>query len=121
VAARARKRKVFDALNNRTWVSDIRRGLTVRVLNEYIHLWELFSNAELQPDVEDTHIRQFSNTGQYTSKSAYEALFIGAIQFGPWESVSFSCVLLDSSTQKMLDSRPAGKKRVIASCSLPTL
>jgi hypothetical protein len=91
VAARARKRKVFDALNNRTWVSDIRRGLTVQVLNEYIHLWELFSNVELQPDVEDTHIRQFSNTGQYTSKSAYEALFIGAIQFGPWESVSLSC------------------------------
>jgi len=56
VAARARKRKVFDALNNRTWVSDIRGTLTVQVLIECIHLWELLLNVELQPDVEDTHI-----------------------------------------------------------------
>ena len=83
VAARARKRKVFDALNNRTWVSGIRDALTVHVLTEYIHLWELLSNVELQLDVEDTHMVQFSTTGQYTSKLAYEALFIGAIQFGP--------------------------------------
>jgi len=74
VAARARKRKVFQALNNRTWVSDIRGALTVQVLLSYV---------ELQPDVEDTHIWTFSTTGQYTTKSAYEALFIGAIQFGP--------------------------------------
>ena len=74
---------MFDALNNRTWVSGIRDALTVHVLTEYIHLWELLSNVELQLDVEDTHMVQFSTTGQYTSKLAYEALFIGAIQFGP--------------------------------------
>jgi len=78
---------VFDSLNNRAWVSDIRGALTVQILIEYIYLWEMLSNVELQPDVEDTHIWQFSNTGQYTSKSAYEALFIGAIQFGPWERI----------------------------------
>jgi len=78
---------VFQALNNRTWVSDIRGALTVQVLIEYINLWELLSNVELQPDVEDTHIWTFSTTGQYTTKSAYEALFIGAIQFGPWERI----------------------------------
>jgi len=78
---------VFQALNNRTWVSDIRGALTVQVLIEYINLWELLSNVELQPDVEDTHIWKVSTTGQYTSKSAYEALFIGAIQFGPWERI----------------------------------
>ena len=85
--ARAKKRKVFESLNNRTWVSDIRGALTVQVLIEYINLWELFSNVELQPDVEDTHIWKFSTTGQYTTKLAYEALFIGAIQFGPWERI----------------------------------
>ena len=47
---------MFDALNNRTWVSDIRGTLTVQVLIECIHLWELLLNVELQPDVEDTHI-----------------------------------------------------------------
>ena len=78
---------MFESLNNRTWVSDIRGALTVQVLIEYINLWELFSNVELQPDVEDTHIWKVSTTGQYTTKSAYEALFIGAIQFGPWERI----------------------------------
>jgi len=63
VDARAKKRKVFESVNNRTWVSDIRGALTVQVLIEYINLWELFSNVELQPDVEDTHIWKFSTTG----------------------------------------------------------
>ena len=85
--ARAKKRKVFESLNNRTWVSDIRGALTIQVLIEYINPWELLSNVELQPDVEDTHIWKVSTTGQYTTKSAYEALFIGAIQFGPWERI----------------------------------
>jgi hypothetical protein len=87
VAARARKRKVHDALNNRKWVSNIRGAHTVNVLTEYIHLWELLSNVELKPDVEDIHIWQFSTCGQYTTKSAYEALFIGAVQFKPWERI----------------------------------
>ena len=29
----------------------------------------------------------FFASGQYTSKSAYEALFIGATSFGPWERI----------------------------------
>ena len=42
---------------------------------------------ELQPDLEDTHIWQFSNTGTFSTKSAYEALFTGAILFAPWERI----------------------------------
>jgi hypothetical protein len=46
--------------------------------------------VELQPDVADTHILRFSTTGQYSTKSAYEALFIGSIHFSPWEWISKS-------------------------------
>jgi len=87
VAARARKRKVSDALENRKWVSDIRGALTVTVLTEYIHLWELLSTVMLQQDVEDSHIWQFSTCGQYTTRSAYKALFIGSVQFKSWERI----------------------------------
>jgi len=87
VAARAKKRTVHDALHNRRWVSDIRGALTVNVLIEYIHLWKSLSGVVLQPDVDDTHIWQFSASGQYSTKSAYEALFTGAIHFKPWERI----------------------------------
>jgi hypothetical protein len=29
----------------------------------------------------------FTQTGQYSAKSAYEAMFIGAVQFNPWERI----------------------------------
>ena len=92
-----------DALHNRRWISDIKGALTVQVLIEYIHLWQRLSNVDLQPKVEDTHIWQFSTCGQYTTKSAYEALLLDLHNLGhrrefgrvgPLESVSFSCGLL---------------------------
>ena len=42
---------MFDALNNRTWVSDLKGALIVHVLIGYLQLWELLENVELQPDV----------------------------------------------------------------------
>lgn len=57
------------------------------VLTEYLGLWNLISEVVLQPDVEDIHIWQFSATGRYSTKSAYEAMFIGAIQFRPWDRI----------------------------------
>ena len=68
-------------------ITDIKGALTLDVLVEYLALWDLLSEASLQSDEEDTHVWQFSASGQYTSKSAYEALFIGATSFGPWERI----------------------------------
>ena len=72
------------------------------VIFEYLQLWDFLGNFELQPDLEDTHIWQFSTTGTFSIKSAYEALFTGAILFalgrgfgiaGPLASADFSCGL----------------------------
>jgi hypothetical protein len=52
-----------------------------------LHLWDLLADFTLQPDVEGTYVWQFSSTGQYSSKSAYDSLFLGAIQFRPWERI----------------------------------
>jgi hypothetical protein len=57
------------------------------VLTEYLGQWDLISEVVLQPEVEDIHIWQFSATGRYSAKSAYEAMFIGAIQFRPWDRI----------------------------------
>jgi len=66
----------------------------VEVLLEYLQLWELLEGLELQPEVEDTHIWQFSTSGNFSTKSAYEAFFIGSIH---WERIW-------KSSQEILDS-----------------
>ena len=76
-----------EALSDGSWITDIKGALTLQVLTEYLQLWDLLSNFQLQPDVEDVHIWQFSASGQYSTKSAYEALFIGATGFRPWERI----------------------------------
>ena len=58
--------------------------LTLPMVLEYLQPWELLSTVQLQPEVEGTHMLQFSASGQYSTKLAYEALFIGAIEFSPW-------------------------------------
>ena len=87
IAVRARRRTVYDAISGRRWISDIKGALNMQVLIEYLHLWDLLSNIELQAGVDDTHIWRFSTSRVYSTKSTYEALFIGATQFGSWERI----------------------------------
>jgi hypothetical protein len=48
-----KRRKVKEALLNRRWISDIKGALTVRVLVEYLKLWDSLSEIELQPNIID--------------------------------------------------------------------
>jgi len=75
VAARGRKRTVCASLENRKLVANIKGALTVEVLREYLQLWDLLQGFELQPEVEDSHIWQFPTSGNFSTKSAYEAFF----------------------------------------------
>ena len=61
IEVKARKRSVYDAFIGGRWISDIKGALSIPVLIEYLHLWELLSNVELQPEVEDTHIWKIHN------------------------------------------------------------
>ena len=54
---------------------------------EYLELWDILSEVNLQPDVEDLHIWRFSSAGKYTAKTAYLNLFQGSILFGPWKRI----------------------------------
>jgi hypothetical protein len=63
---------VAQGLQNHSWVSDLRGALSVQVLVEYLQLWNLVDNLELQQDIPDQHLWWLTNHGDYTSKSAYE-------------------------------------------------
>jgi hypothetical protein len=64
-------RTVQDVILSRRWVSDIKGALSVAVLMEYLHLWELLSSFELQPSIEDKHLFSLASDGKYSAKSAY--------------------------------------------------
>jgi len=70
-------RTVCDALTEQSWISDIQGTLNVTVIVEFLDLWNLLSEVELQPEVEDSHTWRFSTNGKYSAKSAYESLFVG--------------------------------------------
>jgi hypothetical protein len=67
---------------NLRWVSDFQGALTVLVLMEYLELFQELEQVVLQPGMPDKHIWQrLSPTGNFSSKSAYTAMFQGAISF----------------------------------------
>ncbi|WVZ97140.1 hypothetical protein U9M48_042695 [Paspalum notatum var. saurae] len=81
-----KRRTVAEGLTDRNWVSDIRGALSVQVLVEYLQLWNLVDEM-LQPDTDDKHVWRLSRHATYSSKSAYDAFFVGSITFGPWRRV----------------------------------
>ena len=78
---------VEEALYDHAWVLDIRGIMTVEVTVEFLNLWDLLYDFQLQPKVEDTHIWRLSSSGQYSTKLAYEGFFIGSTLFGPCERI----------------------------------
>jgi len=59
----------------------------VEGLLEFLEVWDLLSLVELQDGTHDKHIWRFSNSGEYSAKSAYEVLFQGVILFRPAERI----------------------------------
>jgi hypothetical protein len=56
-------------------------ALSVGALVDYLHLWDLVSSVELQPDMEDKHIFSLASDGKYSAKVAYEGFFLGSSSF----------------------------------------
>jgi hypothetical protein len=82
-----RRRTVQEALPDNTWLQDIQGHYSVVVLAEFLDIWDLVQEILLQPEVEDVHKWRFEASGQFSTKSAYEALFHGAINFEPSKQI----------------------------------
>jgi hypothetical protein len=81
---------VQEALNGWLWISDISGGLSVGVLMDYLVLWDLLQEVELQVGIEDRQVFRLAADGKYSAKLVYESFFIGSNQFEPaniiWKS-----------------------------------
>jgi hypothetical protein len=85
-------------LNRSSWVHDIRGALTVAVLHEYLLIWDMMDGITLCQDVPDLYNWKLTHHEVYSSKSAYEAFFVGSIKFGPWKKIGKPGHLLDVSS-----------------------
>ena len=87
VSLRIRKRRsIFEALQGNTWVTDIQGALGWRGLAEYLELWDMLANVNLN-DTEDIHRWKLEASGIFSTRSAYKNFFVGAITFEPWKKV----------------------------------
>jgi hypothetical protein len=84
---RINKCTVGEALSNEAWLDDLQGNISVEALMEFLEIWDIASNMVLTPETPDKHIWRLSSSGQYTSKSAYDALFEGAILFEPYQRI----------------------------------
>ncbi len=75
-----RRRTVAEGLLNRAWIRDIRGALGLQAIVEYLNLWSLLREIELS-DRQDQFIWKWESSSMYSSRSAYQALFLGRIPF----------------------------------------
>jgi len=80
-------RTVAQGLHNRSWVMDVRGALSVQVLTEYLLVWDLVDDTVLQHDVPDKHLWKLTQSGVYSSKSAYSAFFLGSVGLSGWKRI----------------------------------
>lgn len=78
VASQTRhNRTLHQAMQNNQWIRDITGPITVLVLVQYLRIWELLQEIELQQDREDIIRWRWTSSGQYMAKSAYQMFFCG--------------------------------------------
>jgi hypothetical protein len=77
VPSRARRWcAVASALVGHAWIGDIVGVLTIAILMQYLHLRQKLEDVSLSQGVADMLIWKWTTSGQYSSSSAYAAMFL---------------------------------------------
>ena len=83
-------RTVEDALTNNQWIRDLRTGLSVPAIMQYLALWTTLSTVHLSPDVDDSLRWIWTANKCFSAKSAYLAFFEGRTLW-PWSESIWNC------------------------------
>jgi len=84
---RANSQTVLEALADLTWVTDLQGLLNVGILAEFLDLWDLIAQMNLQPEVDDRSIWRLAPSREYSARSAHDGFFKGSVSFCPWEPI----------------------------------
>jgi hypothetical protein len=79
-ARRGNNITVLSALSGNAWLTDIARPLTLPVLVHYVQIRERIDAIQLNLAVQDKMVWCWCSSGDYSSSSAYEAMFYGQSQ-----------------------------------------
>jgi hypothetical protein len=71
------RRLVSEALTDRGWIADIHGNLNPHAVIEYVELWRLLQGIELFEEP-DKLSWKWTIDENYTARSTYHALFLGA-------------------------------------------
>jgi hypothetical protein len=78
VPLRHRRKLTLDsALRNSRWIRDICGPLTVLIILQYLDAKQCIDHIQLQVEEPDRFVWRWTASGQYSSKSAYESMFVG--------------------------------------------
>ncbi|KAM0873017.1 hypothetical protein ACQ4PT_038342 [Festuca glaucescens] len=83
-------RKVATALPGNAWIQDISGALSADGVIQFLHLVDLLEAQQLSSDNDDEMVWHLSASGEYSSKSAYRALFEGTVT-SPHHSAIWDC------------------------------
>jgi hypothetical protein len=104
---RANKCTVQEALTDHGWVSDIRGALIVGVIIDYLHLWNILTEVELQSGVGDSHFWRFATNGKCSAKLAYDRVWktwaLAKCKFILWLVPQNKCWTIDRLARRGLD------------------
>jgi hypothetical protein len=78
---------VQEALSSGVWVNDIKRDLSDHAVFQCLCIWVLVQQVQLVPGVPDQHIWTPSSSSKYSTKSAYDRFFTGAVGFEPADRI----------------------------------
>ncbi|BAT14573.1 Os11g0577200 [Oryza sativa Japonica Group] len=68
---------VAAALCDNSWIADIRGGLSVQAMGEYLALWDVIAGISLDPGSTDSMIWKAAPNGDFSVRSAYSILSAG--------------------------------------------
>jgi hypothetical protein len=73
------QRTVQEAIIEGGWIRDIKGAISVGVIVDYLSLWDLLRDVELQMGMVDKHVFRLAANGKYSAKAVYECLFLGSV------------------------------------------
>jgi exonuclease III len=82
--ATRKNRTVFEDLEGDRWITAISRLSNADQLREFIDIWQLLQDPGIDPSRPDSIRWNWTNSGEYSSKSAYQMQFVG--RFMPFRS-----------------------------------